>query len=327
MKAPSSFRKSDKSDGLCNKTNLCQRGRVSSLSSFRRALYFVIFTILLAALFIRPLCSLVIHVLQSDLHSYILLVPFISAYLLYIRRQQLPKDYVPSFGFSLASLVIGLTALAAALRAIPSLTQNDYLGLMAFSSVCFLAAGGFFFLGRKWMAAAVFPFAFLFFIVPLPNAAADFLREVSKIASAETASLFFNLTGTPLFRDGAVFQLPTIVIEVSEECSGIRSSWILLITSILAANLFLKSSWRRIVLVSVVIPLGILRNGFRILVIGLLCIHVGPQMIHSVIHHKGGPLFFALSLIPVFLLMWWMRGSETRSNGLGKAKPAKNESG
>jgi len=48
---------------------------------------------------------------------------------------------------------------------------------------------------------------------------------------------------------------------------------------ILAANLFLKTSWRRIVLVACIIPLAILRNGFRILVIGLLCVNAGPQMI------------------------------------------------
>ena len=36
------------------------------------------------------------------------------------------------------------------------------LVLMALSFVCLFAAGGFFFLGRRWMAAAAFPFAFLF---------------------------------------------------------------------------------------------------------------------------------------------------------------------
>jgi exosortase C (VPDSG-CTERM-specific) len=260
-------------------------------------------------------------VAQSNLHSYILLIPFISSYLLYIRRRQLPRDFVPSYGLSLVSLVIGLSALTVALRATPPLTQNDYLGLVAFSFVCFLATGGFFFLGGKWMAAAAFPLAFLLFIVPLPDAAADFLRNASKTASAEAASLFFSISGTPVFRDGTVFQLPNIVIEVSEECSGIRSSWILLITSLLAANLFLKSPWQRLLLVAVVIPLGIVRNGFRILVIGLLCIHVGPQMIHSIIHHQGGPLFFALSLIPLFLLMWWMRRKETFSGRPKRATP------
>ena len=115
-----------------------------------------------------------------------------------------------------------------------------------------------------------------------------------------------------MLRDGTIFQLPGIVIEVAQECSGIRSSWVLFITSILASYLFLQSPWRRVLLVAFVIPLGIARNGFRILVIGLLCVHVGPQMINSVIHRQGGPLFFALSLIPLFLLLWWLRRAERR---------------
>jgi len=77
--------------------------------------------------------------------------------------------------------------------------------------------------------------------------------------------------------------------------------------------MLLTSTWRRAVLVAFVIPLGIVRNGFRILVIGLLCVHIGPHMIDSVIHHRGGPIFFALSLIPLFLLLIWLRRSESPS--------------
>jgi exosortase/archaeosortase family protein len=59
-----------------------------------------------------------------------------------------------------------------------------------------------------------------------------------------------------------------------------------------------------------------LRNGFRILVIGLLCVNVGPQMIHSVIHRRGGPVFFVLSLIPLLLLLWWLRRGEIRASSV-----------
>jgi exosortase/archaeosortase family protein len=86
-----------------------------------------------------------------------------------------------------------------------------------------------------------------------------------------------------------------------------------LMTSILAANLFLKTPWRRVALVAFVIPLAILRNGFRILVIGLLCVNIGPQMIHSLIHRRGGPLFFALSLAPLLLLLGWLHKGEIRT--------------
>jgi len=115
-------------------------------------------------------------------------------------------------------------------------------------------------------------------------------------------------------RHGTLFELPGIVLRVAQECSGIRSSWVLFITSLLASHVFLRTRWRSVVLVAFVIPLGILRNGFRILVIGLLCVHVGPHMIDSTIHHQGGPLFFALSLVPLSLLLWWLRRQEQRLN-------------
>jgi exosortase len=162
------------------------------------------------------------------------------------------------------------------------------------------------------MSAAAFPVAFLIFMVPLPDAAVDWLERASVIASAEATAVYFRLTGTPVLRDGTVFALPGIVLQVAQECSGIRSSWVLFITSLVASHVFLKTRWRKFVLVAFVIPLGILRNGFRILVIGLLCVHVGPGMIDSPIHHRGGPLFFVLSLFPLFLLLWWLRRQEQR---------------
>jgi len=278
---------------------------------------FLIFGILLLAIFSKPLFSLAVYAAGQELHSHILLIPFVSAYLIYIRRHALPRDYTFSVRWALIPLIAGAISLAAAWT--PGvfgqpLSQNDYLALMALSFVCFVVAGGFFFLGRKWMAAAAFPFAFLIFMIPMPDRVADFLETASKLASADAASMFFNISGTPVLRDGAFFHLPNITIEVAQECSGIRSSLVLFITSLLAANLFLKTPWRRIVLVAVVIPLGILRNGLRIVFIGLLCVHFGPDMINSIFHKRGGPPFFVLSLIPLFLLLWWLRRAEQKTS-------------
>jgi len=273
---------------------------------------FVWFGVLLTALFSKGLVDLVVYVARSNLHNYILLVPVMSAYLIYDRRDRLPQTHSSSPGWGGALMIAGLTALFFALT-LPRSAAGAHLSLLAASFVCLLAAGGFFFLGRSWMTAAAFPFAFLIFIVPMPDAMADALETASKLASTEAADLFFNLTGTPVLRDGTVFQLPNITIQVGQECSGIRSSWVLVITSLVAANLFLKSPWRRAALVAFVIPLGILRNGFRVWTIATLCIQYGPRMIHSVVHRRGGPFFFALSLIPLFLLLWWLRRGEVRS--------------
>jgi exosortase/archaeosortase family protein len=93
----------------------------------------------------------------------------------------------------------------------------------------------------------------------------------------------------------------------------------LFITSLLAAQMFLRGNWNRLVFALFIIPLGIFRNAFRILTISLLCIHLDPNYIHSPIHHRGGPVFFALSLIPFMLLLYLMRRWERR-----KGLPAKD---
>ena len=277
----------------------------------RRFIGLVGYASLVTLLFVQPLESLLALAFQNELHSYIPLVPLISGYLLYIR----PKTEVPSrssLGATIGLAAVGFAALATAFQLQENLSLNDDLALMMLAYVSFVIAGGFLFVGSKRMAAAAFPIGFLFFMIPLPDAAVNWLELALVAASADAAALFFNWTGTPLFREGQILTLPGIVLEVARECSGIRSTVVLFITSLLASHLFLRSTWRRFALLTFVIPLAIVRNGFRILVIGLLCVYVGPHMSDSFIHHRGGPIFFVLSLIPLLFFMSWLRRHDKR---------------
>jgi exosortase C (VPDSG-CTERM-specific) len=252
------------------------------------------------------------------------LVPFISGYLLQIRFSCLPNEHKSSPVWAAILMLLAMATLGMnwQLRASGHpLSLNDHLGLMSLAYVCTVVATGFFFLGRRWMAAAAFPISFLIFLVPLPDAAVDWLENASRSGSTETADWFMRLAGVPFLRDGNRFQLPGIMLQVATECSGIRSSLVLFITSLVAAHLFLCTTWRRVLFVALIIPLGLLRNGFRIMVIGWLCVEQGPHMIDSPIHHRGGPLFFALSLIPLFLLLWWLRRAEAKAQA-ANANPA-----
>jgi exosortase len=166
------------------------------------------------------------------------------------------------------------------------------------------------------MKQAMFPAFFLLFMVPMPDQMVHVLETGSQHASAEATNLLLKFTSMPSLRDpdnSMIFHFPGISLRVAEECSGIRSSWVLLITGLVAANIFLKSNWRRILFVALVIPLGIVRNGFRIASLGWLCVNVNPDMIDHWIHHRGGPVFFALSLIPLFLILLLLRRGETRA--------------
>lgn len=264
---------------------------------------------LLLLAFARPLVALVRFALADDLLSYIPLIPVVSGYLLWQSRPFPRDDSPPLRGWA------ALPALAAAGLLALDWTRGharpgDSLALATGAFLLLLYAAALGFLGRATLRRSAFPLGFLLFIVPMPHFVRAHLETALQHASAAAAAGMFGASFTHFTREGLMLHLSDITLEVAPECSGIHSTWVLLITSVLAAHLFLQKAWHRVAVVLVVLPLAVLRNGFRIFVIGQLCIHVGPDMIDSPIHHKGGPIFFVLSLIPFLFFLGWLRRAE-----------------
>lgn len=276
---------------------------------------FALFAAGLTLAFAGPLAALLRYALTTHLHSHALLVPFIAAYLVWLRRGTPLPPVGGSPAFAVLPLVIGLLAVWDAYygpSAGPAMPVSDRLALTTAGYLCFLGAGALSILGWPLVRAELFPSLFLFFLLPLPHAVENALEVFYQHTSAEAAAWMFSATGTTMFRDGLLFKLPGIEMRVAQECSGIRSSLVLFITGLVAGQMFLRSPWRRFALAAFVIPLGIVRNGFRVFTLGMLCVHVSPDMIDSPIHHQGGPLFFALSLVPFLLFLAWLWRGERR---------------
>jgi exosortase C (VPDSG-CTERM-specific) len=272
-------------------------------------------TLLLSLCFCKPLYHLVRFAADSDLYSYILLVPFVSFYLGWLNRSDLALSSEPARNLALFPSVAGILTLLGyrfALRSGMDLAEQDYLAWMALAFLFFLLAIALVCLGNQNLRRFAFPFGFLAFLIPFPSVLEKGIERFLQHGSAGAADVLFSLLRTPVLRDGLAFQLPGFSMQVAPECSGIHSTMVLFVTSLIAGRLFLRSPWKRGILAFAVLPLALLRNGFRILVIGELCVHVGPHMIHSYIHKRGGPIFFVLSLIPLFLLLYFLRRSDSR---------------
>ena len=285
----------------------------ASRSQFRTL---AVLTAVLVCCFAKPLFDLFRFALHSDLFSHTLLIPFISAYLIWINKASLPPASNPSRPLALIPLAVGLVALARAWfvsnSSVP-VPGHDYLTYTTLSCLFLFYSACFFTFGPATLRAIAFPLVFLIFVVPFPGFLVDAIETLLQQASALTADLFFTFTGMTFLRDGLLFQLPGIRLQVAPECSGIHSSLVLFITSLVAGRLFLNKFSNRVLLAVAVIPLGILRNAFRIWSIGELCVHISPQMIDSPIHHHGGPIFFIVSLVPLFLLLYYQRRSELKN--------------
>jgi exosortase C (VPDSG-CTERM-specific) len=276
---------------------------------------FAIFAAVLTLAFASPLYQLLRYSLDTHLHSHAVLIPLISAYLVWLRRAEALPPAVGSPALAVMLFVGGLLALRDVWfgpASITGLPPNDRLALTTAGYVCFLWAGALAILGWSFVRKWWFPLAFLVFLLPLPTGVENAIEYFFQHTSAEAAAWMLSLSGTTMFRDGLLFKLPGIELEVAEECSGIRSSLVLFITSLVAGQMFLQSPWRRAALAVFVIPLAIVRNGFRIFTIGILCVQMGPHMIDSAIHKRGGPLFFALSLVPFFLVLFWLWRADRR---------------
>ena len=291
---------------------------VLSLGLARQLRLLGICTALLAACFAKPLLALLRLALHSELYSHIPLIPLVSLYLAWSERRSLPGESRPDRKPAALLLGAGLLSIlgyAWTLHSQVNLLAVDALAWTTVSFLFFFLGACFLCLGRPALRVLAFPLGFLVFVVPLPNVVETGLVSFLQHASADVAEVLFGLVGTPVFRNDVQFQLPGFALQVAPECSGIRSTLVLFITSFVAGQLFLRSPLKRGLLAFAVIPLGILRNAVRIVTIGELCVHVSPDMLDSDLHHRGGPYFFLVTLVPFFGLLYALRRLDLKGKG------------
>ena len=252
--------------------------------------------------------ALVEHSRKDETASHLILIPFVSVVLVYLRKEAIFASVRvhPKAGLA-ASLGVAFL-LFATYR--PLFDLRESLSLAVASVVVVWAAGFMAFFGRQACRAALFPLLFLAFMIPLPEPVLALAVAALKRGSTELVGILFSLTGTPFHREGFVFALPNFVIEVADACSGIRSSIALMLTSLLAGYLYLNTAWRRTALLLAVVPLVILKNGIRIVTLTLLALHVDRQFLVGRLHNDGGVVFFLVSVALLTLVLAFLRRSE-----------------
>jgi exosortase C (VPDSG-CTERM-specific) len=285
------------------------------LSRFR---YSLVATVVLLGAFSLTIYQWLNFSRRSELYSYTIIIPLVTLYLLAIKRRAFIIDGPPA-PRALTFGILGAGVVAAALFVVAvaggfQLAPQNFIALGMLALVLLMAGTWAVPMTSAQLRTAAFPLVFLLFTVPFPSAVEHGLEAFLQRGSAPPAHWFFQLAGTTVYRQDLVFQLPNITLQVAPECSGIRSTVVLFITSLLAGHLFLRSPTKRVILTAFVLPLALIRNGFRIFTIGELCVHLGPHMIESAIHRHGGPLFFALSLVPFSALLFILVRMERTRN-------------
>lgn len=114
-------------------------------------------------------------------------------------------------------------------------------------------------LGWRVTRAALFPLLYLYFAVPFGSSAIPALQDVT----AQMVVHLLRLTGTPVFLDGYLIQIPSGSFLVAEACSGVRYLIVSIALGVLAAHLFITSWPRRLFFIGLSISIPLVANGIR----------------------------------------------------------------
>jgi exosortase len=233
--------------------------------------------------------------------SHIFLIPVISAFLIFRKREMIFAETHASPAVGIPVCVLAAVAFFA--TGSISVKTAAVVALLIGLFVAFYGAGAF----KKSM----FPLLFLILMVPIPESCLDHVIVFLQRGSAEVVALLFTLTGTPYHREGVTFALPKVTIEIATQCSGIRSTIALLLSCLLAAHLILVKPSRQLLFVLIAIPMALFKNALRIATLSILAIHVDIGFIGgSDLHQKGGILFFITTLLVMTPVLWLLRRSE-----------------
>jgi exosortase len=254
--------------------------------------------------------------LSEESASHIVLIPLVTAVLILQQRERIFAAVKTDYSIGLPLLCAG-AMLMTAVRFGPLAGAPAFLTLSA-AALVMLTIGAFVTVfGRSAASAALFPLLFLAAAIPIPDQLLNVAIEVLKRGSTEAVAVLFRATATPFHREGFVFTLPNLAIEVADECSGIRSSIALTLTSLLGGYTFLQSPVTRSALLLAILPVTIVKNAIRIVALSLLTIHVDPTFITGRLHHDGGVVFFLMALVLMAPWLVFLRRFEK-----GRSSPA-----
>lgn len=163
-----------------------------------------------------------------------------------------------------------------------------------------------------------FPLLYLAFTIPPPNSfLADVTSPLKQLVST-AATDWLHAFGLPVARQGVTIFVAQYQLLVEDACSGMNSIVGLIAVSLLYIYLIRGSSWLySVVLVTFVVPIAIVANILRIMVLILLTYFFGNDVAQGYLHFTAGMLLFATALVCVFGLDRLIAVAQARIGGRG----------
>lgn len=221
-------------------------------------------------------------------YSHAFLIPLISGYLIWRKREAFRLPFEPSrWGLILIFCGLGIHLLSVLLDVYFSSGYSVILVLFGISLHLF---------GKRTTREMLFPLGFLVFMVPMPMAAEGALAIPMKTLATKAAAASVGFLGVPVVREGFQLYFPSALLVVGNPCSGLRSLIALMALGSLFAYFYQAVPWKRLALFFVTIPIAAGSNIVRVIVLSLVANQYGSKAATGPVHELSGILVFIVAL-------------------------------
>lgn len=226
--------------------------------------------------------------LHQEEYSHALLIPLISAYLLWQQRAALARLELNGSWVGVGIILFGALLQIAGVLAAVDVVQQYGLLIAIYGLVIAL-------LGMRAAADLWAPLLLLALMVPLPQFLLGNFSSQLQLISSHIGVWFIRLFGISVFVEGNVIDLGGYKLQVAEACDGLRYLFPLMTMGFIMAYMFKVAMWKRALLFLSSIPVTILMNSFRIGTIGVMVEHWGQSMAEGFLHEFQGWAVFMTS--------------------------------
>lgn len=228
-------------------------------------------------------------------YSHGVLVPFVTAYLIWQQKEELAKIKIKESQWGLALIIFGvvLHLFSAMFRIYFS---SGFAMLFVFIGIAL------YFYGVEICKRVAFPILFLAFMLPLPEVAIINLSFKLKMFAAELATMFLNNIGIEAIRDGSWIKMPHAFVIVDDVCSGLRSLISLTALGSIFAYWLKAPLWKRIIVFLTTIPIAIFTNMVRVIFLAFVSEIWGVEYIEGFVHDASGFAVFGLAFLLLYIV-------------------------
>jgi exosortase len=223
---------------------------------------------------------------RDSYYSHGILIPFVTAFLIWNKRDILRKIKPETSPWGLRLFFLGI-----AIHLLSALFRVYFTS--GFSMIIVLYGLTLYFYGSKMLKEVLFPISFLVFMVPLPMVVITNISFRLKIFAAQIAVVALNNMHLPCVQHGSAIVMRHAYVVVDDVCSGLRS----LITLMALGSLFtywMKSSFtKKAILFLSTIPIAVVTNVGRIIFLAFVSEVWGTQYAVGFIHQLSGFIVFS----------------------------------